>query len=202
MFSKDVLSLLRDGIGKQIQGSHTWKIGNYSPFSERERVREPGSQPVFSVLGPQISVRPLQIKICTPHWRCMGPLFYSLLPVKQFLEGVLHMSSPKKAISAPWDLNCMLEQLPFPSFEPAAIASLRYLTWKTAFLVAITSARRTSELQDLLCKQPFLILCKNKVTLHTNLTFMPRDVTDISLNQLTSPCSIQGRQDLAYPGCA
>ncbi len=48
-----------------------------------------------------------------------------------------------------WDLPLVLEVLKQPPFEPLKIASLKYLTWKTVFLIAITTFRRVSDIQSL-----------------------------------------------------
>ena len=56
-------------------------------------------------------------------------------------------------ISPPsWDLLKVLEYLRSPVFEPLDQCSLRDLTRKTLFLVALASAKRISELQALSCK--------------------------------------------------
>jgi hypothetical protein len=42
-----------------------------------------------------------------------------------------------------------LKKLKLAPFEPMKHAHLKYVTWKTAFLIAITSFRRCSDLQAL-----------------------------------------------------
>ena len=53
--------------------------------------------------------------------------------------------SPRRA--PPWDLARVLKLLGSPVFEPLSSLSLRELTKKTVFLLALASARRVSELQ-------------------------------------------------------
>ena len=48
-----------------------------------------------------------------------------------------------------WDLGFMLEALCKPPYEPLREASLKHLTLKTVFLLAMASAGRLSELQAL-----------------------------------------------------
>ena len=48
-----------------------------------------------------------------------------------------------------WDLDVVLGALNSPPFEPLGGADLKWLSIKTAFLLAVTSARRVSELHAL-----------------------------------------------------
>ena len=48
-----------------------------------------------------------------------------------------------------WDLSAVLVSLTKHPFEPLAGASLKFLSWKTAFLLAFASAKRRSELHAL-----------------------------------------------------
>lgn len=49
----------------------------------------------------------------------------------------------------PWDLNVIVDALRRPPFEPLGVADLKWLSLKTAFLLAKISARRVSEVQTL-----------------------------------------------------
>lgn len=59
-------------------------------------------------------------------------------------------------------------------FEPLRSASLRFLTFKVAFLVAITSARRISELAALSVRQDLCIFHPDRVVLRLNPSFTPK----------------------------
>ena len=48
-----------------------------------------------------------------------------------------------------WDLGIVLEALSKPPYEPLPEVSLKHLTLKTIFLIAMASAGRRSELQAL-----------------------------------------------------
>ena len=48
-----------------------------------------------------------------------------------------------------WDVNVVLQSLLGPPYEPLSTSSLRHLTMKTAFLLALASAKRVSELHGL-----------------------------------------------------
>ena len=56
---------------------------------------------------------------------------------------------PKRKLLPNWNLSIVLKALLKPPFEPIATCSLRYLTWKTTFLVALASGRRRSEIHAL-----------------------------------------------------
>jgi hypothetical protein len=60
----------------------------------------------------------------------------------------LTQSRPASCLVVPiWRLEFVHKVLTRAPFEPLKEADLKYVTLKTAFLVAITSARRVSELQ-------------------------------------------------------
>ena len=75
-----------------------------------------------------------------------------------------------------WDLGIVLGALSRPPYEPLREASLKHLTLKTVFLLAMASARRCSELQALVF-DPEYIHSKEKgagVTLYFSPEFMLR----------------------------
>ena len=55
-----------------------------------------------------------------------------------------------------WDLGIVLEALSKPPYEPLPDASLKHLTLKTVFLLAMASAGRRSELQALRFHQNYI----------------------------------------------
>ena len=84
-----------------------------------------------------------------------------------------------------WDLGIVLEALSKSPYKPLVEASLKHLTLKTVFLLAMASAGRHSELQALMFDQNYLQL-KPKgagVTLYFSPEFMrkyqkPNQVND------------------------
>ena len=68
-----------------------------------------------------------------------------------------HRDKPKSSRSIPkWNLSLVLQRLAQPPFEPQEEAALKFLTWKTVFLLALASGKRRSEihawtLDGLLC---------------------------------------------------
>ncbi|KAI2655953.1 Transposon Tf2-6 polyprotein [Labeo rohita] len=66
-----------------------------------------------------------------------------------FLHGVLRLRPPVRPHVPTWDLAVALEALCRPPFEPIEEISVRFLTIKTALLLALTSLKRVEDLQAL-----------------------------------------------------
>ena len=94
--------------------------------------------------------------------------------ISQFLKGVFRLRPPLKDTVPVWDLSVVLEALLQSPFEPAESASLQAWTWKTVFLVAVTSAARVSEIQALDSRRELLKLTSNRVTMKANPAFLPK----------------------------
>lgn len=74
---------------------------------------------------------------------------FSQACVSQVIKGVA-LSNPRPVVKVPaWDLFLVLEALRSPPFEPLASIDFKFLTLKTVFLVALATARRSSELHGL-----------------------------------------------------
>ena len=69
--------------------------------------------------------------------------------IRLLLEGMFNERPPQRTVVPMWDLNTVLDYLKGPPFEPMGKATLRYVTLKTVFLVAVATARRVSELHAL-----------------------------------------------------
>ena len=60
---------------------------------------------------------------------------------------------PRSLRSLPqWDLSLVMRRLTRAPFEPLRSTSMQALSWKTAFLLALASAKRRSELRAFSCK--------------------------------------------------
>ena len=82
----------------------------------------------------------------------------------RLLRAVFNERPPVKRIAPDWDLFVVLGCLKKAPFEPLKLASLKYLTWKTCFLLAITTFRRCSDLQSLELGEGFVNVNKHGVT--------------------------------------
>ncbi|XP_066448359.1 uncharacterized protein [Eleutherodactylus coqui] len=82
-----------------------------------------------------------------------------------------------------WNLNWVLGAMTAVPFEPIEALPIRMLTIKTIFLVAITSARRVSELQALSIRHPLMKIADTKLIFKTDPAFMPKVVSDFHRSQ-------------------
>ncbi|XP_068103054.1 uncharacterized protein [Hyperolius riggenbachi] len=73
-----------------------------------------------------------------------------------------------------WDLNTVLQALCELPFEPISDISDKLLTLKTAFLLAITTARRIGELQALSINEPYCVISEDRITLRLDVSFLPK----------------------------
>lgn len=67
----------------------------------------------------------------------------------RLLRAVFNERPPVKKLVPEWNLLLVLDCLKEAPFEPLKRASLRNLTWKVCFLLAITSFKRCSDLQSI-----------------------------------------------------
>uniref|UniRef100_A0A803JTY8 Tyr recombinase domain-containing protein n=1 Tax=Xenopus tropicalis TaxID=8364 RepID=A0A803JTY8_XENTR len=103
--------------------------------------------------------------------------------VVRFLAAAKRIHPPFKNRAPPWDLPLVLRALSRKPFSPMENISLWHLTLKTALLVAVTSARRISELRALSCEPPFTVFYPEKVVLRTMPDFLPKVVSSFHLNE-------------------
>ena len=102
--------------------------------------------------------------------------------VKTWVKGSKALNPRIRTLMPSWSLPVVLSALREQPYEPMAKADLKYVTLKTAFLIAITSARRISELQALCMAEPFLILNPASAFLRVNNAFLPKVASDLALN--------------------
>ena len=79
----------------------------------------------------------------------VDPPISAHLLIKTFLKSAKRSSSTAKPLLPSWDLSLVLDALCGPPFEPIDRADLKVLTLKTVFLLAITTAKRVSDLHAL-----------------------------------------------------
>lgn len=103
--------------------------------------------------------------------------------IKSFMKGLFREFAPVKLPPPEWELNIILMQLMKHPFEPIHKAELKFLTWKVALLLALTSVRRVSEIQAFTIKEPFLYFTQDYVTLRTNPNFIPKVPSQFHLNE-------------------
>lgn len=95
----------------------------------------------------------------------------------------------------PWNLDVVLKYLTGTPFEPLNKATLRDVTQKTLFLVALASAKRVGELHALSHKWASQ---RNNIILHYLPEFVAK--TDTESFQCPRECTIKGLTDLKDTG--
>ncbi|XP_034279732.1 uncharacterized protein LOC117669420 [Pantherophis guttatus] len=94
--------------------------------------------------------------------------------IGSFLKGVANLKPPVVHRYPTWDLALVLQALTSTPFESLRTSSLWYLTLKVAFFVAITSARRISELAALSVHEDLCIFHSDRLVLRLNPSFLPK----------------------------
>ena len=82
-----------------------------------------------------------------PPWK--GVKMGEQSQVIRFLRGVFNSRPPKKLMVPDWDLPLVLQALSAAPFEPMKTASLKLITFKFTFLLAVVTARRVSDVSKL-----------------------------------------------------
>ena len=105
--------------------------------------------------------------------------------VSLFLKGAQRLHPPRAPRTPVWELNIVLDALCGPPFEPLARTELKWLSCKTAFFLAITSAKRVGELHALSVSDTCLRWNPDGsgVTLWPNVAFLPKVLATSHLNQ-------------------
>ncbi len=94
----------------------------------------------------QGTVKSYRSAICTTIRQSGGPDLASN-PILRELVNSLKINAPKSAPRVPqWDVYLVLEALKGPPFEPPTTCDLAHWSYKTAFLLALATAKRRSEL--------------------------------------------------------
>ena len=91
-----------------------------------------------------------------------------------YFRGLVRLRPPKRPAPPQWEVAEVLCALCLPPFEPLEEASDRHLTIKTAFLVAVCTGFRVSDLEGLSMQDECLILQEDlsQVVLRPNPAFI------------------------------
>ena len=119
------------------------------------------------------------------HVKVGGDTVGSHRLVTQFLKGARRLHPPRPPRVPSWDLDVVLDALCRPPFEPMARTDLKWLSYKTAFLLAITSAKRVGEIHALSVSPSCLRWNSDEsgVILWPNTAFLPKVLSTAHLNQ-------------------
>uniref|UniRef100_UPI003AAF0CD6 uncharacterized protein n=1 Tax=Centroberyx gerrardi TaxID=166262 RepID=UPI003AAF0CD6 len=96
--------------------------------------------------------------------------------IKRFMKGARRLWPARNPLVLSWDLPAVLEALSGLPFKPLDCADLKLLSLKTILLLALTSAKRISELHVLSVHASCLQFSPDygKVMLHPNPAFVPK----------------------------
>ena len=72
--------------------------------------------------------------------------------VSRLIKGFFNVNPPLKKLGPQWDLQVVLRFLKQGPFVPVELCSLKFLTLKVCFLLAISSARRADDISKLSCR--------------------------------------------------
>lgn len=104
----------------------------------------------------------------------------SLPAVRTWLRGVGVQHPFKRRIVPSWDLGVVLDAITRAPYYPLHLCTLKHLTLRTVFLLAITSARRASELHALTVER--LVRHGGGYTAHVAEGFLPKVASDWHVN--------------------
>ncbi|XP_044128693.1 uncharacterized protein LOC122922220 isoform X1 [Bufo gargarizans] len=103
--------------------------------------------------------------------------------IKRFIRAARRLRPTLRSRSPTWDLNLVLNNLMCSPFEPLEDCSIKLLSFKTAFLIAITSAKRLGEIQALSIREPYLTITEDKIVLKLDPGFLPKVASDRNRGQ-------------------
>ena len=98
--------------------------------------------------------------------------------VRQFMKGVRRLRPVDRSKIPLWDVNTVLEALSRAPFEPLEAVDLKYLFFKTAIMLALTTTKRVSDLHALSVAVPECLSFAagdRRVTIKPNPAFIPKN---------------------------
>ncbi|XP_062994197.1 interferon-induced very large GTPase 1-like [Elgaria multicarinata webbii] len=188
----DIKEILSASIKPSTRNSYSKKWASFSTFASANSFLPEQCSPKDVLLflhylyskGLQYSSIRVYLAALSAHrGEIKGRTLFSTPVIKFFLKGLKNLIPPIKPIYPTWSLSVVLNALTTKSFEPLATTSLHLLTWKVAFLIAIASGRRSSELCALHVDPPLTVFHTDKVVLRPDLAFLPKVVSEFHINQ-------------------
>ncbi|KAK0150741.1 hypothetical protein N1851_008148 [Merluccius polli] len=116
------------------------------------------------------TIRVYAAAISARHNKVDGVTVDSHTLVTRFLKGTQQLSPPQWSQTPSWDLSLVLEVLCQHPFEPLENIEDTWVSLKTAFLLAMASAKRVGELHALSISRECLQWAREKQGSHCGLT--------------------------------
>ena len=189
-FSEPVIQTLESARAPSTRAAYAFCWGKFTSWCEVHQVDPPvsTSQHILQFLQEQLgqgkSAATLRgtaaaIKASRVGNRSLSGRCCTL--ISQFLKR--QTVQPKAPMVPPWDR--VLVALQHAPFEPIEAVELKWLSLKTALLLAVCSARRIGELYALSVHQECCKLLPGNagVILRPNPAFLPKVLSDVNLNQ-------------------
>ncbi|XP_069813158.1 uncharacterized protein [Dendropsophus ebraccatus] len=134
--------------------------------------------------GLNMNLRPSTIKVQISALSALFDFRLAEHPwVKRFTKAATRLAPSIKSRLPPWDLNIVLSGLTISPFEPMLELPIRLLSWKLAFLLAITSARRVSEIRAFSINPPYMTIRDDRIILSPDPAFLPKVVSNFHRSQ-------------------
>ena len=95
--------------------------------------------------------------------------------LRRIIQGAFTLKPPVLKLVPSWSLTLVLRSLAEAPYEPMGDASLRSVTLKCAFLLALASARRCSQLAALSVHPDHLVWTRTGVRLSTKVGFLAKN---------------------------
>lgn len=110
------------------------------------------------------------------HREIDGSSVFSHPLMSSFIKGVARLHPVRRPIAPPWDLGLVLDALCGPPFEPIEVADIKWLSAKTALLLALTSGKRVSDITALSTQRDCCVIAGDgsRATLRPNPAFVPK----------------------------
>ena len=94
--------------------------------------------------------------------------------LSSLIKGIFNSDPDLRPLLPNWDLPSVLGALVASPFEPLSTCDMKYLTWKTVFLLALATASRVSELHALSVNENNLRVDNSGIRLLPNLQFLAK----------------------------
>ena len=128
-------------------------------------------------LSPQ-SLKVYVAAVSACHSEVEGKQVGSLLLISRFMRGARRLRPRVAKMFPKWDLVTVLGGLSVAPFEPLESVDLKYLSLKTALLLALASGKRVGDLIALSVHQSCMVFSDDnrKVTLRPNPAYQPKSI--------------------------
>ena len=151
-------TLVEASLRQGTRQTYTAKYRRYANWCER-RGLDPKSAPLHELVNFLAELEQEGLSYSTlcgyrsmlghVHFPIAGMSVGSAPVLSRLLKGVFNTNPPKLKLCPGWDVEVVLNFLKKEPFVPLETCSLKFLTLKTCFLLAITSARRADDLSKL-----------------------------------------------------